>query len=694
MRCTLAAAAALLCAPAAALPALAQEQRPEFATIQAHVLSPAMVQPDPESIRKLQMPDGFKIETFADGLINPRMLAVAPDGAVYVTRRRVGDVLMLRDTDGDGRADARRIVASRPQIHGIAINGDTMYLTSVTDVYRAAINDDGTLQPLKRIVADLPDGGQHPNRVLKFGPDGMIYLSVGSTCNACGETNQENAAMLAVTPDGVRRTIYASGLRNTIGYDWHPETGEMWGMDHGIDWLGDETQQEELNRIEQGKNYGWPYIYGDGDANLADAPPGGITAKQWQAMSEPMVIGYTAHAAPMQMLFYRGGQFPDEYRGDAFVTMRGSWNARPATGFEIVRIRFKDGKPQGFEPFIRGFLQKPDSEKPSAFARPVGLAFMPDGSMLFTDDTNGVIYRVTYDGPDRGQPPQFADSSPPANPVSQAVRQRMRQQTGQQAERQQQQQQQQLAGGILAPEQAALLNVVSPSFPSGGQIPLQNSAYGENISPALDWSRGPEGTKSYAVIMEDPDAGPVPNVHWIAYNIPGDVTFLREGLPTPPKLQEPNIMQGTVTSGRTGYWGPKPSDDAAHRYHFQVFALDRQLDINPGERKDAVLDAMKGHVLAKGEVAGHFRNPLAAMRVAIMSPQFQGGMMPGTPGGQDPQAGTSPETAGPQMGQMMQQQMYPEGPAAQQPSYGAYQPPRQPYQSRQQTFEPGAMPQQ
>jgi glucose/arabinose dehydrogenase len=226
------------------------------------------------------------------------MLAVADDGMVYVTRRSVGDVVMLKDEDGDGTADIQQSVASRPNMHGIAIDGRTMYVAAIKDVYRTEIQDDGTLGELSRIIDDLPDLGQHPNRTIRIGPDGMLYISSGSTCNACGEANPENAAMLRAQRDGSSRKIFASGLRNTIGFDWHPQTGELYGLDHGIDWLGDQEQHEELNHLQEGKQYGWPYIYADGKHNPADEPPAGITMKEWaKASAEPALL-YTRMPRP------------------------------------------------------------------------------------------------------------------------------------------------------------------------------------------------------------------------------------------------------------------------------------------------------------------------------------------------------------------------------------------------------------
>ena len=327
------------------------------------------------------------------------MIAVAGDGTVYVTRRTVGDVVMLRDADGDGAADGPpTVVASRPGMHGIAIDGETVYLVTVKDVYRTRILDDGTFAALELLADDLPDAGQHPNRMVVVGPDGMLYLTAGSTCNACAEPNPENATMLRMAPDGSSRTIFASGLRNTIGYGFEPETGEVFGMDHGTDWLGDNEQHEELNQIVEGNRYGWPYVFADGMYNPQDYPPGGITMPEWEARSAEAIGLYTPHAAPMQLAFYTGEQFPEEYRGDAFVATRGSWNRRPPSGYEVVRVQFEDGRPVGFEPFVQGFLVQEPGGEWGHLGRLCGLAQTPDGALLLSDDTNGVVYRIAYQG--------------------------------------------------------------------------------------------------------------------------------------------------------------------------------------------------------------------------------------------------------------------------------------------------------
>ena len=580
-----------------ATPAIAQQADGTDTAVRHTVFQPAPVEATTAYLADVELPDGFEITPFATGLKNPRILAVHPAGHVYVSRREQGDVLLLRDLDGDGRADGDPVeVLHRPGAHGLAVHGDHLYVATVKELLRAPIKADGTLGDPQLLVDDLPDGGQHPNRTLAFGPDGKLYVSVGSTCNACNETNPENATLLRVEPDGSSRSIFASGLRNTIGFGWHPETGELWGMDHNIDSLGDDQHAEELNRIEMGKRYGWPHVFAGGALHPQTTPPGGISHEKWRDMSEPMVLGYTAHAAPMQMAFYQGSAFPAGYRGDGFVAMRGSWNRKPASGYEVVRVRFEQGQPKAIEPFATGFLV---NRGKAQFARPVGLATTPDGALLVSDDGNGAIYRIAYVGAQAGAGPAAATQPrPPAGPMEQQAAKGhgvpLALQRGETR-----------ASGHAAP------TLASPAFAEGAPIPLRYSDYGEGVSPPLAW-QAVEGAVSYALVMEDPDAAkPKPFVHWVAWNIAGSMTTLPEGIDTQPRLTDPEDMrQGRNSRGSTGYFGPRPPvGTGIHHYHFQLFALDTMLDVDPGADRDTLLSKMQGHVLGKARLVGTYAAP-------------------------------------------------------------------------------------
>lgn len=369
---------------------------PGSTLVPGHSFRPEQRDFDPVHLENIDLPAGFSIQAFATDMGNPRMLAAAEDGSVYVTRPGQGDVVRLRDVDGDGRAEDRTtVVRGLPEVHGIALDGSTLYLVDIHNVYVATIAPDGTVSEPRTILDVLPDAGQHPNRTVRVGPDGMLYISVGSLANAVPAPDSMGATLLRARADGSDLRIFAENLRNTIGYDWDPATGELWAMDHNIDWLGDDEHREELNRVVEGANYGWPHCYDNRTPNPTKDPPEGYdSVAEYCAETTPAVLGYQAHTAPMQMSFYRGDAFPAEYRDDAFVAMRGSWNRYPPVGYEVVRVRFQDGDPVAIEPFASNWLL---DDGASHFGRLAGLAVTPDGAIIVSDDTNGVLYRITYD---------------------------------------------------------------------------------------------------------------------------------------------------------------------------------------------------------------------------------------------------------------------------------------------------------
>ena len=342
---------------------------------------------------RLKVPDGFEVSAVANGLGKPRMMAVNDSGGLYVTRRDVGDVLLLQDMDGDGRMESLKTVWSQfLGVHGITIHDGFLYLCSSTDLKRGRINADGTLSDTTTLIKDLPEGSQHDNRVIAFGPDNLLYISIGSSCNDCAETNAEHATLLQVSPDFKSRKIYARGLRNTIGFDWQPGTKEIWGVDNGTDWRSDEFPPEELNRIIQDKDYGWPRVFAKQVVDETREDPIGTTKAAYAKSTEPSVMEFPAHSAPIDFKFLTAAKnFPKDFQDDALVCWHGSWNRKKPEGYKVQRIIFENGKPTGVEDFFSGFLS---TDGKTRFGRPAGLAISKQGMLYISDDESGVIYSV------------------------------------------------------------------------------------------------------------------------------------------------------------------------------------------------------------------------------------------------------------------------------------------------------------
>jgi len=330
----------------------------------------------------LHLPPGFKVGVFADHLTNVRFLTLGPGNAIYASQPGPGVIVKMTDANQDGVADTIIPVASGLRDpFGIAFRGDTMYVAEERALLRF---DPGARAPAT--VMELPGGG-HSTRTILFGPDGKLYLAVGSSCNICNESDSLRAAVTQLGPTGSAGKTFARGLRNTVGLAFNPTTGELWGGNNDRDNLGDDLPPEHINIIKEGKNYGWPQCYLPGKANpeynAADC-----------SQVEPPAITIQAHSAPLGLAFYTGTQFPRDYRGDAFVTLHGSWNRSIPTGAKVVRVKVDSGgrRVVGVEDFIAGW-QRPDGTR---WGRPVGLLVLPDGSLLVSDDQGGKIWRVTY----------------------------------------------------------------------------------------------------------------------------------------------------------------------------------------------------------------------------------------------------------------------------------------------------------
>ena len=331
----------------------------------------------------LRLPAGFKAAVYADNLQGVRYLALGPGNAVYASQPGSGVVVKLTDANHDGVADTPVVVASGLKgPFGIAFRGDTMFVAEERSVKRF---DPGGAAPVT-VVSNIPGGG-HSTRTILFGPDGKLYLAVGSSCNLCNEDDSLRAAVSRFNVDGSGGRVFAKGLRNTVGMAFNPKTGELWGGNNDRDNLGDDLPPEHINIIKDGRNYGWPQCYLPGKPN---PEYGSADCSQ----VEPPAITVQAHSAPLGLAFYTGTQFPREYRGDAFVTLHGSWNRSVPTGAKVVRVEVDSSgrRAVGVDDFIAGW-QRPDGTR---WGRPVGLLVLPDGSLLVSDDYGGKIWRVSY----------------------------------------------------------------------------------------------------------------------------------------------------------------------------------------------------------------------------------------------------------------------------------------------------------
>ncbi|HYF68783.1 MAG TPA: PQQ-dependent sugar dehydrogenase [Ohtaekwangia sp.] len=352
----------------------------------------------PPMVNMLKVADGWEVAIAAFGLGRPRMMYSTPSGHLYVTRRDGGDVLLLKDADGDNKFEELVTVAADFKgVHGITMKDDFLYLCNNNELRRYPMNSDGTLGKYETLINDLPDGGQHPNRTIDFGPDGMLYISVGTLCNDCKENDNEVAAMLQVDPKTWKRSLFATGLRNTIGFDFHPRTGELWGVDNGGDGKGNKWPPEEVNLIKKGGVYGYPFAYGKNEVDESREDPAGDTKEEWVKSSVPSVLELTAHMAPIGFQFFGSAKnLPTEFAEDGLVCWHGSWNRSKPVGFKVQRVKFKNGVAVGTEDFLTGFL-KPGFlmfKRKMRFGRPAGVTITEQGVVYISDDANGVIYAV------------------------------------------------------------------------------------------------------------------------------------------------------------------------------------------------------------------------------------------------------------------------------------------------------------
>ncbi|HEX7029802.1 MAG TPA: sorbosone dehydrogenase family protein [Gammaproteobacteria bacterium] len=335
---------------------------------------------------EIRLPPGFEISVFAE-VPNARSMTLSDAGVVYVGNRGSDKVWAVVDRDGDGKADERHEIASGLESpNGVAWHDGDLYVAEISRILRFDDIDEHLENPPKPVVVtdDYPDDGHHGWKFIAFGPDGKLYVPIGAPCNICDEEGY--AVITRINPDGTGKEIVARGIRNTVGFDWDPETGDLWFTDNGRDWLGDNRPDDELNHVTgPGQHFGYPYCH----AGTISDPEYGEGHDCNDYVAPAALLG--PHVAALGMRFYDGEMFPEKYRGGMFIAQHGSWNRSEKSGYRVVFAQ-KTESGVKVEPFATGWLQGQ-----SNWGRPVDVLVMPDGALLVSDDSADVIYRISYD---------------------------------------------------------------------------------------------------------------------------------------------------------------------------------------------------------------------------------------------------------------------------------------------------------
>ena len=334
----------------------------------------------------VKLPPGFVIEEYAD-VPNARSLAMGDKGTLFVSTRKAREVYAVVEND-DGTTRTIELLDRMSTPNGIAFHDGDLYVAEIDRVYRYRNIEDNLEAPPRGelLDIDLPDKKHHGWRYIGFGPDGKLYISIGAPCNICDEFGF--AEIIRVNTDGTGRETYASGIRNSVGFTWHPDTDELWFTDNGRDMLGDDIPPCELNRAaRQGLHFGYPYCHG---GDLLDPQYG--EGRDCANYTAP-VQNLGPHVAPLGLKFYTGEMFPAEYQGQLFIAEHGSWNRSKKIGYRVTLVKFDGNEAVSYEPFAWGWL-----ENEQVSGRPVDLLVKDDGSLLVSDDLSGKIYRITYSG--------------------------------------------------------------------------------------------------------------------------------------------------------------------------------------------------------------------------------------------------------------------------------------------------------
>lgn len=343
---------------------------------------------------RIRLPDGFTMGVYAADIPKARMLRFSLTGDLLVAIPNEDRIVLLdRDANEDGKADGARLLMSDLNgPNGLDFFDEWLYIAETDAIGRIRFDHDAgeTVGEYQRIVTGLPGGGNHWKKTLRFGPDGLMYVTMGSSCNVCLEDDPRRAAMVRYNPDGSGETLFAEGLRNSAGFDWRPMDGEIYATDNGRDGLGDNFPPCELNHVVQGAHYGWPYANG----NRVPDPDLGEDHAEIIRQSVPPVYGFSAHTAPLGIEFVRGDAFPEAYRGAAIVALHGSWNRSEKIGYEVVSLHWDAEGNITERKLVTGFLT--DGE---VIGRPAEVTEGPDGAFYVADDYAGAVYRIAYGEP-------------------------------------------------------------------------------------------------------------------------------------------------------------------------------------------------------------------------------------------------------------------------------------------------------
>jgi glucose/arabinose dehydrogenase len=340
---------------------------------------------------RIRLPEGFSIAVYAADVPNARSMALSPRGTLFVGSREDGRVYAIVDHNSDGRGDEVITIARGLTMpNGVAFRDGSLYVAEVSRILRFDGIEERLASPPKPVVVydDFPNERHHGWKFIAFGPDGWLYVPVGAPCNICESKDPRFASITRMKPDGTGLEVYAHGVRNSVGFDWHPQTRALWFTDNGRDMLGDDVPGDELNTATaRGQHFGYPFCHA---GTIADPELG--AARQCSEFRPPArALG--AHVAALGMRFYTGRMFPAEYHNQIFVAEHGSWNRSSKVGYRVAVVKLEGDRVVSYEPFAQGWLQGQEE-----WGRPVDVLVMPDGALLVSDDRAGAIYRITYKG--------------------------------------------------------------------------------------------------------------------------------------------------------------------------------------------------------------------------------------------------------------------------------------------------------